>query len=306
MAGANLESLPAPRRLYRLGKDTRREDGKIEFRTVEKERSRDKQRIQCLRQCEGLIPNEQARSLTLARRLHFGLDGKPPRTLASALFYRQERVRILGNLWEAVERYDPEDTAFVTLMPQGMLFRADELSSLDPRLLKKRLLNDLDRGEKRLLEDLGRGETKMPGFAFAGLHAEFDANRHGGVWDFHFHVIACGDKVEVFERLRDVRKYSNGRTHPLEQGRLESPRVRIQRGLSNLPDPITYALESWVPHRPTVVAPDGTLKRSERKFRIPSPYYQQWLMWMDRWRVADFILLNGMRPGKDGFMISNP
>jgi hypothetical protein len=213
-------------------------------------------------------------------------------------------VQILGNLWEVVETYEPQQTAFVTLLASGMLLSTDELMSVDPRTLKKHLLNDIACAERRL-RTKWEGAGKFNGFAFASLDAEFDANRHGGVWNLHWHVIACGYKVEVFDELRSAPKYDNARADPREEGLPETPRVHIIRGLYNRPDPLTYALKSWAPHCPTTVEPDGSLTRQRRR-RIPSPDHERWLLWKDKWDISDFILLNGLRATTGGFIMSHP
>jgi hypothetical protein len=103
-----------------------------------------------------------------------------------------------------------------------------------------------------------------------------------------------------------MSKYDNARQHPLERGLPVSPRVQIVQGLYNLPNPITYCLESWVPHRPTTVQPDGTLIRSTSKRKIPSPDLRRWLIWMDRWTIDDFVLLSNLRPTSSGLSIIRP
>ncbi len=223
------------------------------------------------------------------------LSGEAPATLASTLQHREVRIPILSALWKAVDGVGRENAAFVTLRPTGMLVPGDELQSVDLALLCKRLRNDFDRS----------GVTAAKGFAFVGIHAEFDANRGtSGVRDFHWHGIFVGEKIEALEALREMHKYQAGRVHPLEQGLKENPRVRIRKGLYNLPDPLAYCLESWWPHRPTILFPAGTRERSKIKRRRPSPYFEQWLFWMHRQRIEDFVVLSGMKPGKSGFVIT--
>lgn len=295
MSASTIEDLPCPRAPYRVGCDTERPDGAIKFRSAEQEMKEETLRDRVLSGYDSLNPLKKLRARHLGKCIGRGVvRGEPPATLASALYHRQVRIPIIGALWDAVAEAGAENAAFVTLRPMGMLVEGDELQSVDLALLRRRLRNDFDRS----------GVTKAKGFAFVGIHAEFDANRGtSGVWDFHWHGIFVGEKIKALEALRDMRKYQAGRVHPLEQGLKELPRLQVKLGLYNLPDPLTYCLESWWVHRPTTLLPDGTRERSKRKRRLPTPYFEQWLMWMDAQRIADFVVLSGMRPGKDGFLI---
>ena len=201
----------------------------------------------------------------------------------------------MGSLWPLVEEPENGPFAFVTLRPRGMLFPTEELREVNPALLVKRLRNDFNRA----------GVTAASGFAFFGLDGEFDDKRgDDGVWDYHFHGVVAGKKIDAIEKvLRDMRKYKNERVHPLEQGMKPSPRVHIQYGLYHLPSPLTYCLESWFPYRPTSLEPDGTRTRSKKKFRIPNPYLQRWLIWVNRWGIKDFILMSGLTIGAQGLRI---
>lgn len=295
MARPSWTDLPAARRPYRLDCNTRAEDGVVRFRTREEERNEDRQRCRSLGNISSPTKRQARHAADLKRRLEEGLKrGEPAQTLASAEWHRQLRMPILSALWRLVEQPDYGPFAFVTLRPRGTLIEGDQLDGVKPNLLLKRLRNDFDRV----------GVTAAPGFAFFGLDAEFDANRgRCGVWDFHYHGIVAGDKLGAVEGLREKRKYQPGRVDPLEAGLKEGPRVKVQEGLFNLPSPLTYCLESWVPHRPTTLQPDGTRIRSKRKFRIPNPYSNRWLMWMDGRSIEDFIMSTGLTISKEGLTV---
>ncbi|GAA4777338.1 hypothetical protein [Novosphingobium ginsenosidimutans] len=297
MAGGSYSNLPAPKKPYRLGKDTRHVDGVVRFRDLERELRQDKKHCKVLEDENGLNDWEIERARDLRSRLHKANEtGVPAETLASAVYHREARMPILGGWWKLVETYAHQPQGLVTLRPQGFLVKAADLYEVRPRGLVKRLKNDFERN----------GINAVPGFGFFGLDADFDANRDQGVWDFHFHGIVVGEKLQATENLREARKYKNHRIHPLEQGLKPSPRVQVKEGLYNLPDPITYCLESWVPHRPTTLHEDGTRTRSTTKSAIPSPYLQQWLIWMDLWSIEDFIALSNLTPTKEGFRIMSP
>jgi hypothetical protein len=287
MAGITLTDMYRQKKPYRLDRDTCRADGVVKFPTYYAALREDRYRAKCLENTRGLSAWEARQAEDLRMRLIAAINtGVPVQTLASAVFHRQARMPILEAIWKFLATTATQPLAFVTLMPQNTLFAAKDLSDVNPALLMQRHRNDFDRC----------GVTAASGFAFFGLDAEFDSNRHGGVWDFGSHGIVAGDKVAAIKNLRSMRKYTNARSHPLEQGLPVSPRVQLKEGLYNLPEPITYCLESWVPHRPTSLKADGTLQRSATKRRIPSPDFQRWLIWMNMWDIKDFILLSNLRP----------
>jgi hypothetical protein len=297
MAGHSYSDLPKPKKPHRLDRDTRHEDGIVRLRERETELRRDIRRDKLLKDTSKLTIWEAERARDLQGRLQRANEtGVPAQTFASAVYHREARMPILSSLWKKVEEHADQPQGLVTLRPQGMLYRADDLFTVKPADLVKRLRNDFNR----------KGITAAPGFGFFGLDADFDANRYGGVFDFHFHGIIVGEKLHAIENLRDMRKYDKARLNPLEHGLKPSNRWQVQEPLFNLPDPITYCLESWVPHRPTRIVEDGSRKRSTTKREIPSPYKQRWLIWMDQQRIEDFILLSNLRPTKAGFQLIHP
>ena len=297
MAGHSYSDLPKPRRPYRLDRDTRHDDGVVRFRNHETELRRDIRREKLLGNTADLSRWEAERANDLQERLNrANQTGVPAKTLASAVYHREARMPILGNFWKKLDEHADKAQGFVTLRPQGMLYRADELFSVEPANLLKRLRNDFNR----------QGITAAPGFGFCGLDADFDANRYGGVYDFHFHGIMVGEKRHAIQNLREMPKFDPARLDPLEHGLKPSHRWEVKEPLFNLPDPITYCLESWVPHRPTRIIADGSRERSTTKQEIPSPYKQRWLIWMDMWSIEDFILLSNLRPTGAGFQLIHP
>lgn len=297
MAGYSLIDIQCSMKPYRLDRDTRRDDGVIKFRDVDSERKQNIYRIKCLSNTTDLTPWEADQAEDLAARLQKEIDtGVPAETLASAVFHRQLRMPILEAVWKLVEDPKHQPCGFVTLHRRNGLYEADELHAVRPADLMKRLRNDFDRS----------GVTAAKGFGFFGLDSEFDANRYGGVWDFHYHGMVGGEKLLALEALRDRLSYKKGRGHPLEIGLKAIDRVQVQQNLYDLPNPITYCLEGWVPHRPTSVLPDGTLERSASKSVIPSPDLQRWLLWMDRQWLDDFVLLSNLTPTPSGFRLIRP
>ncbi|WP_156405487.1 hypothetical protein [Sphingomonas sp. Root710] len=236
------------------------------------------------------LPNLDARELL--RRLKKGVATQVPSpTAACPVFTDELRHRVVGNLWPHVEDELAGIVVTATLMPTGLWVPAGQLQHQIPRLMMRRLCSDFDRV----------GVTTQTGFVMAGLHAEFDERREG--YDFHYHLVAGGWKARALEALRDRPKYSVGRSEPHEMGMADRPRVRISKQvLTNLPDPLTYSIQYWYPHRPTKIVGHNPLQiqRSEFRYRIPEPYHTEWMVWMDKHPVQDFVLFNGLKPTRSG------
>lgn len=293
MAAPTLLDLPDPEEPFRPRFDTRRPDGVVIFPSEETSWKELKSRIvmveQYLRNYPDL-PNIEARELL--RQLKKGVAAQVPSpTAACPVFTDEFRHRVVGNLWPHVEDELAGIVVTATLMPTGLWVPAGQLQHQIPKLMMRRLCSDLDRV----------GVTAQTGFVMAGLHAEFDERREG--YDFHYHLVAGGWKARALEGLRDRPKYSVGRSEPHEMGMVDRPRVRVSKQvLTNLPDPLTYAIQYWYPHRPTKIVGYDPLQiqRSIGRYRIRDPYHTEWLVWMNKWCVKDFILLNGLKPTSTG------
>lgn len=295
MARLRLDALPPAKAPYRVDHDIASEDALRKFRNRARAQAEDDIRFAPHRKCEGLTATEDREFHALAERVNRARKrGKVPETLASAERYHVEALRIIGNFWRAFEECGASDIAMVTLRPTDHIFEGREIASVEPKALKKRLRNQFDRA----------GVTRASGIAFFGLDFEFDANRGDhGVCDAHWHGLAAGDKIEAIDNLRRRRSFCNERIDARECGLKPGPRVFVQRGVTNLPTALAYTLKGWLPHRPTVLMPDGLRERSVRKRRIPTPYQELWLMWLDRQRIDDMIYYSGIYLGREGLKI---
>lgn len=295
MARLRLDALPPARAPYRLPQDLDRADPLRRFRNLARARAEDEIRFAPGRKWNGLTPSEDRQFRALLKRVDRARQrGKVPETLASAERYHEEVLPIISNFWRAFEECGANDIAMVTLRPADHIADGKDITNVEPRALKKRLRNQLDRA----------GVTGAGGFAFFGLDFEFDANRgKAGVWDAHWHGVVAGDKIEAMESLRQRRSFRNERDDPRECGLKPGPRVFVQRAVTNIPTALSYALKGWPPHRPTTLLPDGTRERSGLKRRVPSPYQELWMLWMDQQRIDDTILYSGVSLGKNGLNI---
>ncbi|MDE2171748.1 MAG: hypothetical protein KGJ57_20350 [Sphingomonadales bacterium] len=297
MVGSTLYDLPMPPKGYRPDRDTADPDGVIKFETEEKARAEDRLRARRLKKAaETYPPVERTSALALARRLEkeAGHMFDPSDTLASKVLYRNGRWLIIGNLWHFVDQFPEWGLWHITLLPKGMWTSADDLQTLKPKTLMSRLRHDLRRA----------GLADYPGFVFAGLDAEFDVNRQG--YDMHYEVILCGPTREPFDLLREKPKYQGACVRAAAYGLPARPRVWIEAiDRATLPHPLTYAIKSHWNHVPTIPTDEGGMRRVSTKGRIPEPHHSAWLMWMDRQKINDLTLCMGMRPTKEGFMLTS-
>lgn len=291
-----LADMCRPKRPFRPDRDTGEAEGLIVGRTPKMAQREDIVRLKALRDAHIHCPELAAEAKDLHDRMAQAIAaGEAPGTLASAECWREGASPTVGHLWQVGEEYGLENMALVTLRPQDMLWEGDALLDVDPRRLKGRLRNHLDRA----------GVTAASGFLFMGLDLEFDENRgRAGAWDGHWHGIVGGDKIEALAVLRERRAFHNARVHPLEQGMKEQARVMVQPGLVNLPHPICYCLKGWACHRPSFLNEDGIRERSTIKGRIPTPYLIRWLLWLDQWKLDDLVLRNSLKITRTGFTIS--
>lgn len=297
MSGRRWEDLPRPRAGFRPSEDTRRADGKISFETLEDCRSEDRLCTKALRRwSRKLDPGLREAAQDLEHRLLLAANrpAMAAETLASKVYARNIRERIVGNLWPMVEDLATGPVAFVTLLPVNMWVPAAQLLSVNPRRLIKRLRNHLDRA----------GVTAAGGWLYGTLDAEFDSRRGG--YDFHFHLIVAGDKTAALEGLRALGRYAPVRCGAHEVGRRGIDRIQVQTDIDNLPDPLTYAAKLRVFDVPSFIGEDGTVETGTYVRRVPQPHLSHWLLWMDQWRVSDLLITQGLVLTAAGIRCKHP
>lgn len=259
------------------------------FETKEAATNEDGYRALFLLMAYGLLFGESVRKaiLSLAERLD---EHATPVTCASSRYMRERRRVVIGHLWRLFAQAAGLTCGTVTVMVRGWQFEPRELHRVDPRRLLEQFRADLNRC----------GLSKTDGFAFFGLHGEY--NSLTGKFDLHIHGVYAGGIGDVLQALRKRPKY-----RPVviehEGARKKVNRVKVStRPMENMPYPITYVLQSWWPRRDTFIDGEkGKMKRSSRK-RIPHSPHARWLLWMDRWTVSDLTLMVRMRVTKKGLV----
>ena len=292
MSGRGVSKLRTPPNGYWPGHYTERDDGKIRFETYSKSEGEDSLRSRLLRSTTSKWPAvvDRKRALDLAERLENAvLQEEVLESAASSLYWREHRGNLAGWLWWLRDRYPHLLQALCTVICQYWEIPAADLERFAPSLFLNRV--------RSLANYYGAGQAE--GYLAAGLHSEFVPETE--VFRMHIHAIAAGGMIDVVDTMRQSPML-RGFTDILGEESVERRAVKIQRDLKNLPDPLTYAVQSFAPVR--LWGSPGTGEMRGKRRRIPEPYHSQYLLWLDRWRLEDLTLLIGLRVTASGLKLT--
>jgi len=294
MSGLGIGNLPIPDDEYRPDINTRRADGIIEFETYPNASGEDRECTALIKKAAHKFPDaidkRKAKQLAKCLRKGGGIRRIPPDTLASSRNMRNHRIRIGGALWKLAENPKWDRVSTCTIIPRGWAFTPEELAQLNPIALLEGLRQDLNRA----------GAQDADGFAFFTIHGEYDPNAN--INQVHAHGLLTNEMVKVLNRLRKKRKYHSERKASNSTDRVFQ-RIRIsKKPLTNLPEPLTYIVQSFWPSRWIGDRGDGKIIRRRSKSRIPEPAHTQYLLWLDQWEIADLCLLVHLRVTKSGLI----
>ena len=139
----------------------------------------------------------------------------------------------------------------------------------------------------RFRTDLNRiGLTKVPGPFIAILHGEFEPR--SGCYVLHFHILTTREKAELLKRLKakpGTKAFSGYTATASGAAPVVCKPVR-DRGRQ-----FSYLLKSYWPAR-AIRRIKGVNKRDRRVRRIPEPYASQVLIWLDRQRLRDLVVMH--------------
>ncbi|MCW1383927.1 hypothetical protein OLX02_13975 [Novosphingobium sp. KCTC 2891] len=219
-------------------------------------------------------------------------------TLASATYMRELRINISGAIWRLIEESEGSKVAAFTIIPPAWEYSEDIIFDSD-NIRGEVLLKNL----RFTLDSLGAAQAK--GWIIAFIHGEHEPV--SGVFRLHVHGFACGEMIDVVDRLRQTSTYkasrwkSDGALNPVYR------RVHITRKpLTDLPRAVTYALQSYWPARALLISEDGKRIRARRKTRIKEPYHSYALAYLHLHRIEDLTLMMGLRVTKGGLTQTKP
>ncbi|MHC2018956.1 hypothetical protein [Methylobacterium sp. CM6247] len=206
--------------------------------------------------------------------------GQPALTLASALRMRAIRMALGRAKLDAFAEYHDNDLRTVTVIYSGWAYTPATLDGVTASQIKAQFTQHLIRA----------GVTAIPGPLFAMLHGEFEAS--SGVFQLHFHIITTKAKAVALLRLPKVVKGYTKTATGARPVRCSLVGNRIRQ--------FTYLAKAFWPGKPVVLI-NGVPKRVHGYRRIPEPFGTQVLLWLDRQRLADLIVMNGCwSPRKGG------
>lgn len=260
------------------------------FESEEKARNEDKVRAKLLRKAASLayLPENRLAASSLAHVLEYN-DDYPPETIASSLRMRLYRISAIHAFFRLFEvQYDVDWVTF-HLTPRGLDIPGAQLQDFDPRRACRALRATFDR----------IGVSAAEGALFCYLDGEYEPNTD--VFRIHFHGFATGDKVQALEGLRNLRNFRSERFRSRPGRSIQ--RVRILRKLTNFPYHLSYLLKSFWPSRWEGDI-EGKMVRQRFRSRIREPRHSQLLLWFNRWRLGDLVILVGLEVGSDGLRLT--
>lgn len=221
--------------------------------------------------------------------------GDIPVSLSSSTYMRSLRINVSGAIWELIENSGAHNVASFTIIPATWECYAEHVDSYYPGEMIEALRSAL----------YSTGSSQAKGWIFGFMHGEYDPI--SGVIRPHIHGFACGEMIQVIDRLR---MYPNYRTSLYSGGDMPSPvhrRIRISRKpLTDLPRASTYPLQSFWPARALLISEDGKRIRARRKSRIEEPWHSDLIQWLDWWYPENLTLMIGLRVTKAGLKQTKP
>jgi hypothetical protein len=230
-------------------------------------------------QRQPLPPLDAEAGEVLREMLEAGLtSGLPHPTLASSLGMRAIRQSVFGALLRALEDYADADLRTFTIMNAKWTYTPEELDRVTAAQIKNQLRTHLNRA----------GILRMRGPFICFLHGEFEPT--SGLYVLHFHGVTTAAKAAALDHLKNRGGYIRTQTGAAAI-RCEQVRDRAAQ--------FTYLLKSYWPAKAVRVV-DGDMKRDRKHHRIPEPYHTQYLLWLDRQKLADLTVMHDCWSPRNG------
>lgn len=218
----------------------------------------------------------------LAERLENGVRGPlPPATLASSLRMRDLRRGLSRHLLDAFAPFADEELCTATVIYTKWAYKPATLDQATARQIRDLFRQHLNRA----------GVSAIPGPLFAVLHGEYEPR--SGIYQIHFHIVTTVAKAAAIRaglrasRIAGYAKTATGAS-PVRCPKLKD-RVRQ----------FSYLAKAYWPGKPVIVI-NGKPKRLRDHRRIPEPFATQVLLWLDRQRFADLVVMQGCWSPRNG------
>jgi hypothetical protein len=267
---------PAPRRFRRD-----RQEG-FTRETAKQARAQDRKRARSIKGNGSLVKGRSAR---LAKLLDSPTSH--PRNMASMRYCRKRRRAINGHLGWLIARGKVPVT-FVTLLPRDMLIPADELHEVVPGKFLEQIRAVLNRA----------GISSAAGWAYLVLDLEYI--EHLDAYSFHVHGVATGAVAGVIRSLRERTKF---KWQPDNTGLGKRPVQLKSVTPGEEARTVNYLIKTFHGKR-VYKEEDGKRVRTHKKVAIPEPRHSEYLLWLSRWRIEDFVLPIHVFFGSDRLRVS--
>jgi hypothetical protein len=128
------------------------------------------------------------------------------------------------------------------------------------------------------------GVSRAAGWAYLVLDTEYI--EHLDAYAFHAHVATKGAVAGVVSNLRERRAFDwESAAHGLAKRPIQLKRVLMGQEART----INYLVKTFHGKR-VYVEENGEYVRTGRRVAIPEPRHSEYLMWLSRWKIEDFVL----------------
>lgn len=287
MPRLNVTNIGRPPHAYRIDLTP-----EAKFESAAASREEDLFRAKQLRSVQLPTTELKAQALDLARRLE---RRSVPETLASSRYMREQRIDLTGAVWELVDQARKGNARVVTVVHEDWTRDGEGLLQSDPRKLIAAFKQHL----------LRHGAQNATGWLIGFVHGDFDPDTRQ--YQLHLHLVAAEGMLNVLRRLKTSSKFRSERPEGRKSGTVYQ-KVHFRRMLDNVPYTLTYRFQSYWPKKITVNIGDSENPRMVRRKgrgRIPEPYHVLSLLWLDKWRLQDLVLLMKLSVTTKGLTRSN-
>lgn len=289
MSGLSICALRMPSTPYRVDLRPSTGDTTRKFEKEEQSRAEDSIRAKLARthaaKASSVANAEAARAL--ARLLEYDEHGRDwPDSLASSAYMRDQRIRVVGALWQRVDE-DRLPLSTVTISLPATDYAERMLSGFCPDSDRQRLRGWLNRC----------GAIDARGWGCFFLHCDWEPLTQ--TYRFHYHGVVAGEMIEVLDKLREEPAFKPIKRKVGEQIK-RYPRIRMSRApIEDVPGALGYLLKSYWPQKWEGEI-EGEAKRQARHSRIQGPAHTRALLWLNRYRLDQISLLTGLRVERSG------
>lgn len=194
----------------------------------------------------------------------------PELSLASSRSMRWTRSTVINALLKAFAGYPDKKLVTATVIKSTWILSPGELLRTDAKKVAHQFRVDLN----------AVGLTSMQGPFIAFMHGEFDPVSRR--FALHWHVLTTRAKGERLKALRNNRRYTKTPSGAAP--------IVVKPVFDRLRQ-VSYLVKSFWPSR-GIREVDGEIRRDRQPQRIGEPFHTAYLVWLDRHRLLDLVVLN--------------